>query len=120
MRIKLNFKSKKALTLIEMIVSIAIISLISITLLAFMLPASNSQADAVVRNKSTFSAANELEKSIYAQTEGNDDFADMYTINETDYVLSFELNGETFNSKGTLFESTNGEINLRAFWPKED
>jgi prepilin-type N-terminal cleavage/methylation domain-containing protein len=115
--------SKKAFTLVELIVSIAIIALISITLLGFVVPAANQQATAEKRNIQINAAAAELEKKIYGTKDGNTDLSSSsYIEAPEDHSLSFQIGTNTYTSNGTLYTSRDDEsgVEVREFVPGEE
>lgn len=114
-----DFKSKKAVTLVEMIVSIAIIALISIALLGILLPAVNQQRTAKQRNESIYSAADEMEKKVYGMGEDATDLSDASFIDSEEYTLSFEIDGDAFDCDGTMLKSTDQEsgVTIHEFVP---
>ena len=61
----MKLKSKKAFTLVEMIVSIALIALVSIALLGMIVPAANMQGTAESRDMGLNKAAQALEEQAY-------------------------------------------------------
>jgi type II secretory pathway pseudopilin PulG len=117
----LNFKSKKAVTLVEMIVSIAIIALVSIALLGIIVPAVNEQSLAKQRNESIYFAAEEIEKKVYGMGEESTDLSDASFITSEDHTLTFEIDGDVYDCGGTMLQSTEQEsgVTLHAFVPEE-
>jgi len=116
---KIDMKSKKAVTLVEMIVSIAIIALISIALLGIIVPAANQQNLAKQRNESIYLTADEMEKKVYGMGEDATDLSDASFITSEDYALSFKIGSETVECKGTMIQSTDQEsgVMLHEFVP---
>ena len=115
----MKWKSKKAFTLVEMIVSIAIIALVSIALLGFILPAANQQQTAEVRNKSVNNTSDQLEKKVYSLTPGNTDYTTSGFITGESYTLTLQINGVNIPCTGTLYHSKdagNG-VEMREFVP---
>jgi len=91
----MNFKSKKAITLVEMIVSLAIIGLVSITLLGLIVPAVNQQSLAEIRNIGVNTAAQQLENRVYNYlTPGSKDYSkDSGFISPEPYTFNLKING---------------------------
>lgn len=121
---RVNIKSKKAFTLVEMIVSIALIALVSVTLLGIIVPASNLQQNAKGLNLTAFDAANELERKIYGMKEGNTDSSTAgYFTSIPGYTIYFTIGATQYECSGTLIESTSEEndktVNMWAFVPDE-
>lgn len=116
----LNFKSKKAVTLVEMIVSIAIIALISIALLGIIVPAVNQQKLAKQRNASVYAAADEMEKKVYGLGEDTTDLSDAAFMSGQDHTLTFAIGGNTYDCDGTIFASTDQDsgVTLHEFVPE--
>ncbi len=117
----LNFKSRKAVTLVEMIVSIAIIALVSIALLGIIVPAVSQQSIAKQRNESIYFAAEEIEKKVYGMGEDSTDMSDASFITSEKYTLTFEIDGDTYDCDGTMLKSTEQEsgVTLHEFVPDE-
>jgi competence protein ComGC len=115
----LNFKSKKAITLVEMIVSIAIIALISIALLGIIIPAASQQNLAKQRSESVYFAADEIEKKVYGMEEENTDLSDSSVVSGEAYTFSFDIGGDTYDCEGTMLQSTDEEsgVMLHQFVP---
>lgn len=116
----INFKSKKAVTLVEMIISIAIIALISIALLGIIIPAVNQQSLAKQRNEGVYFAADEIEKKVYGMGEENTDLSNASSITSEDHTLTFEIDGDTYDCDGTMLQSTDQEsgVTLHEFVPE--
>ena len=115
--------SKKAFTLVEMIVSFAIISIVSVMLLGIIVSSSNVQATAQQRNKAGYVAAQELEEKFYSMVEGNTDYSSSsYISTQDDYSLSFKFDGEDMKCDGSLMKSvdSNTSVILKGFWPAEE
>ena len=102
-------KSKRAFTLVEMIVSIAIIALISIMLLGILIPAANLQRAAAQRNTGINNAAQPLELQAPAATAGASISPSATSINL----------GNGVTSRGTMYQSrdTKNNITLYQFVP---
>jgi type II secretory pathway pseudopilin PulG len=119
----LDFKSKRAITLVEMIVSIAIIALISIALLGIIIPAANQQTLAKQRSESVYVAADEMEKRVHVMDDAeNKDFSDAEAVSGDDHTLSFRIGGDTYDCDGTMLQSTDEEsgVTLHQFVPDEE
>lgn len=103
-------KSKKAFTLVEMIVSLALIALVSIMLLGILVPAANLQGAAEKRSIGLNNAAQPLEREVPAATAGAN-------LSPTP-SYSFNLGGG-LSCTGTLYKSTdsNSKITLYEFVP---
>lgn len=103
-------KSKKAFTLVEMIVSIAIIALVSIMLLGILVPAANLQRTAAQRNTGINNAAQPLELSA----------APMPTAGASVSQSPASINlGNGLSCDGTLYKSTDtiNNVTLYEFVP---
>ncbi len=101
----MKLKSKKAFTLVEMIVSIALIALISITLLGIIVPAANQQGLAEKRNAGLNSAAQALEEKKFSNS------------NVSSQTYSINL-GNGITCGGTLYTSKDASgVEVREFVP---
>ncbi len=96
-------KTKKAFTLVEMIVSLALIAIVSVMLLSILVPAANLQSAAEKRNIGLNNAAAALEQD---------------TPNAVPSSASINL-GNGITCGGTLYTSkdANSGISLYAFVP---
>lgn len=115
-------KSKKALTLIEVLVSITILTLISLTLLGVIVSSANSQSTAQARNSASYKAAAQLEKKIYSiQTEGTD-LSDSSYISTQTHTLIINIGGKQILCQGLMVESVdpNTSVHMKGFYPDED
>ena len=109
---------KKGITLVEMIVSVAIISLISIMLLGILVPAINIQKKASEIDQSTYNAADEIEKKIYSMQKDSSDFSDASAVDDgEEHSLTFSIGGDNYSCGGKLYTSTDGEVVIKAFVP---
>ena len=106
----MKWKSKKAITLVEMIVSIAIIALISVMLLGLLVPAMNMQKWADEANEIAYTAADQVESQIAAMTD---------SPNPSEDTLRFTIDSTQYECSGTLVESTQDGVTVRAFVPDE-
>lgn len=95
-------KNKKAFTLIEMIVSLALIAIVSIMLVGILVPAARLQSAAEQRNTGLNSAAAALDKDTPAGSTSS---------------ISINLGGVSCG--GTLYTSkdTKSDVTLYAFVP---
>lgn len=120
--IVMKIKSKKALTLIEVLVSITILTLISLTLLGVIVSSANVQSAAQVRNSASYKAAAQLEKKIYSmQTEGTD-LSDSNYISTQAHTLVINIGGEQILCEGLIVESVDPATNvhMKGFYPDEN
>ena len=102
----MKLKSKKAFTLVEMIVSIALIALVSIALLGLLVPAVNQQGKAEARNVGVNKAAQALEEK---------DFSGPNVSSDSSYSLDL---GNNITCTGTLYRSKDESgVELREFAP---
>jgi|GEM_PF-4463866 len=116
------FKSKKALTLVEVLVSITILTLISLTLLGVIVSSANAQSTAQARNSASYKAAAQLEKKMYSmQTEGTD-LSDTNYISTQAHTLVINIGGEQILCEGLIVESTDPKtsVHMRGFYPDEN
>ena len=115
-------ESRKALTLVELIVSIAIISLVSLALLGIVASSLSTQQLAAQRNKASYLAAQELEKKLYSLLPDNSDLSSAGYITTQQHTITFRLNNEDFTCSGLLVQSVEPQtkIQLKGFFPNEE
>jgi len=118
----MSFKSKKAMTLVEVLVSITILSLISITLLGLIVSSANAQSTAAVRSKASFKAAEQLEKKIYSMKPEHSDLSDTAYISTQEHTLVLQFDGEELLCEGLIIESIDPEskVVLKGFSVNEE
>lgn len=113
----MNLKSKKGMTLVEMIVSIALLALISMALLGILLPTINMERDSRKTNVATYELSGEMSRALYDVNNKTTlaDFA--YTIQP--HVLKYSLNGTDYTCDGTLVrtKAPGEDLELYAFAP---
>lgn len=104
----MKLKSRKAFTLVEMIVSIALIALVSIALLGMIVPAANQQGKAEERNVGLNAAAQVLEEKDFSNPG----------VSSQGYSLNL---GNNITCTGTLYRSADESgVELREFVPPSD
>jgi competence protein ComGC len=118
----MNIKSKKALTLVEVIVSIAILALVSITLVGVIVTSANTHTTAQLRNSAGYAAAEQLEKKINYLNSSAEDLSDDDYISSKEHTIIFTLEGEQIICSGTLVESNdpNENVHMKGFYPSEE
>jgi type II secretory pathway pseudopilin PulG len=118
----MNIKSKKALTLVEVIVSIAILALVSITLVGVIVTSANTHTTAQLRNSAGYAAAEQLEKRLDSLTSPAADQSDDSYISSKSHTIIFTLEGEQIICSGTLIESNDPDenVHMKGFYPNEE
>lgn len=114
----MDLKSKKGMTLVEMIVSIALIALVSMALLGIMLPTVNMEKDSKKTNTTTYEISGELDRALYDAKNGGA-ISDFEYIVEQRHILSYTLNGEDYSYDGTLIraQKPGEDLEMYAFAP---
>ncbi len=118
----MSIKSKKALTLIEVLVSITILSLISLTLLGIIVSSANVQSTAQARNSASYSAASQLEKKLYSMQSESTDLSDSSYISTEAHTLMIVFEGEEILCQGLIVESVDPDtsVHMKGFYPDEN
>ena len=118
----MKIKSKKALTLIEVLVSITILSLISLTLLGVIVSSANAQGTAQVRNSATYKAAAQLEKKIYSMKSNGTDLSDSEYISTQAHTLVLVFEGKEILCQGLIVQSVDPDtsVRMKGFYPDEN
>ncbi len=118
----MKIRSKKALTLIEVLVSITILSLISLTLLGVILSSANAQSTAQARNSASYKAAAQLEKKLYSMQSESTDLSDSDYISTEAHTLVIVFEGEEILCEGLMVESADSDtsVHMKGFYPDED
>ena len=92
------------MTLIEVIISLALLGILSGALLGGLAPTVNMEKDTRSMNAATFDAAGQLERALYSMRSGSD-ITDMNYITYSPHTLYFELNGTDFSADGKRVQS---------------
>ncbi|MEF9864451.1 MAG: type II secretion system protein [Christensenellaceae bacterium] len=111
---KKTLRSKKAMTLVEVIVSVAILAFIAVAMLGLLLPAINLQKDATMRDTDIYESAEHLAVSVELAnpTSGGNTVVDPY------YYIKFDIGGKQVVCKGSLVTTKSNDVDMKAFVPK--
>ncbi len=114
----MNIKSKKGMTLIEMVISIALIALVSIALLGILVPAANIEKDSKKTNVTTFLVSEHLERALFSM-QSSVDISDAQYVTYEDHDIRYTLNGTDFSCAGKLVRAKQpgNDLSLYAFYP---
>lgn len=118
----MRIKSKKALTLVEVIVSIGILALVSITLVGVVLSSANVHTTAQLRNSASYTAAEQLEKKLNSMKSSTADSSDSSYISSKSHTITFTIEGNQITCSGTLVESNDPQenVHMKGFYPSEE
>ncbi|MEG0703002.1 MAG: type II secretion system protein [Christensenella sp.] len=113
----MKHKSKRAMTLVEMVVSIGLIALISVALLGILMPVVSMQKNSKKVNTATYEMSGELESALFNVKNGMPITPGYITVKP--HTLGYTLNGKAFTASGQLIEAkdTKSDVTLYAFNP---
>lgn len=115
----MDLKSKKGMTLVEMIVSIGLIALIAMALLGILLPTIALEKNSRKTNVETYEISGELSRALF-DVQNDDSLANTDFVSKKQHTLKYKLNGYDYSCDGTLLTSTKkpGEqLEMYAFTP---
>ncbi len=114
----MDLKSKKGMTLVEMIVSIGLIALIAMALLGILLPTIALEKNSRKTNVETYEISGELSRAIF-DVQNDGEIADPAFVEEQRHELKYTLNGNKYSCDGTLIrtQKPGEQLELYAFAP---